>query len=83
MRLIFKPSARESERWPSRVGFGSVGGNSAAVFIGAIFDFATVVAAAVFALIAAADAELEVLSAAGLEGAVFAAFFADSLATTG
>src|SRR5580704_8311069 len=32
MRLIFRPSARVSERWPSRVGFDSIGGARIALF---------------------------------------------------
>ena len=32
MRLIFKPRARVRERWPSRVGLGTDGGSSAAIF---------------------------------------------------
>ena len=53
MRLIFNPSARVRERCPSRVGFDSVGGVSAAVLVLSAFDLL----AGCFAAAAAAPAE--------------------------
>src|SRR5580693_570956 len=46
IRLIFRPSARVSERWPSRVGLDSLGGTSAVALVASAFVFAAVFAAA-------------------------------------
>src|SRR5271156_6106982 len=82
MRLIFRPSARVRERWPSRVGFGSVGGLSAALaapdfvferelFVGAGTGFAAAFEAAgcLPAFAGCATAVLSAVLAAGFSGA--------------
>src|SRR5271154_101693 len=88
MRLIFSPNARVRERSPSRVGFGSGGGPSAATvagaFLGATGTTSAAALAAVFAEGCAAVpffAEFTVTVSLTTTGELAAGFSAETLET--